>query len=474
MICFVKYIKISGFFIFFALIYLLALLLAPPYFTYDSYHYLHLSLEPVYGDSHSIFFGYILKFLAHFSELIAPYSFKYIFLLWNSFCFSVVFYLPIVSFVKVGVANISEQLKHTRKVSIYFLIGIFSALIFAGNLIFVNAYWSELTCMLFVVVLGYTCNAFLKYGKWYLGIVAVLVFPLSYHTRYLTVLVPVALVCMVVLPFLKKVWGNQQALRAPLGKFLFLVIGMFISLTSSNEFLKSVLPNDLSKQYVTTLALSSSMQCTLRCDVKMFETDCKTESGKAKIEGALCRDVVFGLVPLGKFIADPTQPLSVFKQAGSWNTVKWIFMAPLTYLKDIHDLEIGMFSFGADLAAATAYPKVINYYAKYFKIDEKKEFSPSFLVLKNIFHKLFFDRVFHILTIVFVLLCFLVLFKSESYAVQFFALYAIGTYFLFSYLNPHVPYRFLMQILTPGLISILLFIRDKYLHRGVNFSGKIK
>lgn len=132
--------------------------------------------------------------------------------------------------------------------------------------------------------------------------------------------------------------------------------------------------------------------------------------------------------------------------------------APIFYLRDIHDIEMGLFEFGKDTLAMHEYPDVVPYYARYFSASPfSTQPNPLFLRLAQTLNTLFHQyRLFHILTALVVMLGFVVVFSNSGAPARYFCFYAVGTYLLFSYINPHAPFRFLMQIVTPGTLGVLM------------------
>ncbi len=40
------------------------------------------------------------------------------------------------------------------------------------------------------------------------------------------------------------------------------------------------------------------------------------------------------------------------------------------------------------------------------------------------------------------------------------AAYSLGTYLLFAYFNPHVPFRYLMQIISPAAAALIVYVGE--------------
>ena len=423
------------------------MILSPFFLTYDSYHYLNLSINPVYGDSHSLVYGFVLKNLMNLSQILGLKSFEIVYIVWNSSCYFCFFILlPFKLIFKDDILNRNEKNLLIRSLGVALYV-----LVLVSNLLLENALWSEMTCFLTIGLItmlsAQWINSSLKKGL----IFAALIFPISYHTRYLTIIIPVAIGVIALVNILRGL--RAKALRA------FVLMGlMMVTLLACNLMLKKNLPCINNKKWLTSLAVSLSMQCTLRCETKMFETDCTTPAGKATVENSFCTEIVFGMVKMGNLIRDPNKDglKGVFKQNGFLNNIKWLAMAPFSYLKDKHDLEVGLFRFGDDQSAASHYPEVIKKYGHFFSSDDPKEASKSFklliTILQNLFHKYFF----HYITVLILGLNFFMLLKSRFTEVQFLVLYSIGTFLLFAYANPHAPYRFLIQIISPSAVAFII------------------
>jgi hypothetical protein len=144
---------------------------------------------------------------------------------------------------------------------------------------------------------------------------------------------------------------------------------------------------------------------------------------------------------------------------GLFRTLKWLAKAPFSYLNDIHSLEVAYFSFDQHQQAKASYPRAVSYYEPF--LPKVNDGSPSFLfsLIIKLLTKLFSLKLFHLLTALIVFLCVLIVFLPitpiES---RMLAFYSVGTFLMFSYVNPHVPFRFLMQIATPGFFAILVFL----------------
>jgi len=239
--------------------------------------------------------------------------------------------------------------------------------------------------------------------------------------------------------------------------FGILFICSILGIACVSQVLKSVYPGEEGKNYVTNLAISASMQCALRCDVTLFTTNCDSPEGKKTVLESKCSELIFGLRPFGPIVFNMSDsPTQIFKHVGVGNTLKWIIYAPFTYLSDIHALEMGLFQFGDDQLGVKHYPEATKYYSEYLVGNKKLEASPAFIFLVQKLDKYFTkNRIYHMLTGISVILSLFLIWRSINVVVLMLSFQAFGTYMLFSYLNPHVPFRYLILIIAPAFLALL-------------------
>ncbi len=429
--------------------------MAPPFLTYDSYHYLHLSLRPEVADSHPLFFGMLMKGLAAIAHLFNDSWFLYLFYLLQ--CFSAV--VLISPLVWTGFDKREDVFRSRIKlfwVGSYLLV---SALLVApGILYLINAFWTEMVSFLLLFLVGFLLQSIGRHKKWrFIKILlCAMVGTLAYHTRYQMMIIPFCVLGLGLVLFLK----SDRKAAALRDNYIWAVVAaaMLFGILTSDFLLRKELPKNEAQSGITVLGTSVSIQCALRCGVKLYSVDCSTTQGKALIEGSRCSEFLFGLKSLGT----PLVPLNgkitdLFRTIGWKATLHWILAAPLSYLTDIHDLEMGLFQFGAD-SASQAYPEVGEYYGPYFQSKWGGNPKGGFLRMVRYLDKLFKKfRAFHWLTVAVVLIGLMMLIVRQKNVLGIFlTLYSIACYFIFAYVNPEVPFRYLMQIIVPGWIGLML------------------
>lgn len=429
--------------------------LSPPFYTFDSYDYLHLSLFPKYGASHSLAFGHILYVLSRVADLIGKRNYIDLVLFWNA--------LGTALFLSLGIRPIINFFKVKRSIKLtLFFVAIFLLLgwFIVGALIYVsNAFWSEATNMLHIALFCFLAAVLPKLRIWQGGIIAFLLSAWSYHTRYSEIVLPMCFLSVAVVYGVREVWGEHKGLfKKQAVSFGMLFVCSILGIASVSQVLKMVFPGEEGKNYVTNLAISASMQCSLRCDVALFTTNCDSPEGRKTVEESKCSELIFGLRPFGPIVFDMgASPTQIFKHVGVGKTLKWIVYAPFTYLSDIHALEMGLFQFGDDQLGAKHYPEATKYYSEYLVSETKLEPSPAFIFLVQKLEKYFTtNRIYHLLTGISVLFALFLIYRSINAVVLVLSFQAFGTYMLFSYLNPHVPFRYLILIIAPAFLALLL------------------
>jgi hypothetical protein len=242
------------------------------------------------------------------------------------------------------------------------------------------------------------------------------------------------------------------------GIYFWMAIFSASGIIVTSLILKSLFPTEQAKHYLTNFGISASVQCTLRCESVLFTTNCNTEQGRKIVEESKCSDLVFGLKPFGASKFDLLgSHLQTFKYIGPYLTIKWLLSAPIKYLTDTHAMEMGMFQFGNDTLAVKAYPEATNYYLAYFKQPHQINSNPNFISLVQLLDKCFSKlKVFHILTVISVLLSIFLVYSTSNTVVLFLSFKALGTYLLLAYFNPHVPFRYLLFIIAPIFIASII------------------
>lgn len=434
-----------------------------PYVTWDSLHYLQLSLKPVYGDTHSLIFGYILKEFAVLSTFLGN----------NNFFKELIFifhYIALVSVLVIPIAALTviflSKLKKMEKKSLVVMSILFWLLLFPSLLIFMSAVWSEmlyfLVLMLFVLlVLIYeeTITKTSSSSTLGIGIIFICIVPIAYHVRFQFLIVPIAVILATLIVSIR----SKKRLISPC---VWSILGVMLIL-ASNFFLKRTFNNVEGASAMTRTNLAVSMQCALRCEAKFFKIDCNSFDGERIIKSLSCSDLLLGFVDLGGFRKELVSIPQMIQDLGVMSFIKFIIIAPFSYLFDIHKnwgLEIGRFEFLQD-NATLYYKEATKYYAPFLQVEgasPKYFFVKISTLLKYAHFKL---RLFNWLCAFFIILNSWIIFKGSRLITVFLAFVSLGTWLVFAYFNPHVPFRFLVHILIPGFIAVFFEFKVDFLFR---------
>lgn len=447
-----------------AVLFLILLILGPPFFTFDSYDYLHLSLFPKAGGSHPLGYGFILKILSWVSNFIGKQNFTEVVLFWNALSLSFMFYLgfnPLVKYFKPTLPK--KQKIMFLLLSLFFLLPVVMGILFVSN-----AFWSEATNILhiglFAILAGYARRI-----SWPVGfILAFFLGAWSYQTRYSEIVLPI---CFLGLSFVYLVrffgLGHNDEFKLRAIRFLILFFGAIIGLNVSSIAIKYAYPADDGQKYVTNLVVTASLQCALRCDVDLYQANCRSEEGRQIVEQSKCSELIFGLKPFGPMVLSPMAPIKeIFSHVGYSNVAKWAVIAPFTYLTDIHAMEMGLFQFADDKPAVDKYKEATAFYSDYLVTSAKKTPNAKFISMVQFLDVLFYKyKLFHIFTGIAVVLSIYLIFVTVDPVILVLSFQALGTYLLFAYLNPHVPFRYLMIIIFPAFVAGLIHFISRKLVR---------
>jgi hypothetical protein len=432
----------------------LVFFIGPPFLSYDSYHYLSLGIHPIANDAHSMGFGWILLLLAKISNLFSQSLFVYLYLGLNGF-----FFITCAAQTLTWFQNHQSKLKFWQ----IFILGVLFFYVFLGNLFLINALWTEIVSLFTVFIFVQLAK---KLGEGWSPKKAALMLLLityAYHIRYQLILLPVLLIILPAISLLRGSRSSIQAKTAALG-----VLGL-ISIKLSTSILSATLPNSQATKGLTHSLIEGSILCTLRCDANIYTVNCSNEQQKQLIESLRCVELITGQKNLGQSLANPAgSVIEIFKQIGITRTLRWIALAPISYLHDLHSTELDHFQFGAREEPLKDYPQVYPYFHQYFENHYQGNPSKLYLTISKIASVSFSNHVFHVITVIIILGCLAALLFSNRKEIQLLALYSLGTYLMFSYFNPHVPFRFLMQIISPGFAAIVLFFGSMNSYKALN------
>lgn len=423
--------------------FLLNLAAFSPFFTPDSLHYLHLSLHPVAGEAHPLGFGFFLL-LAKYCADVLRLDFLVLFSLFtiSTTVIAITFYdaLP------------NESTKRSPFAYLFFML--YLLLLLPALLIISSAVWSE---SLYWLILIFICGLlFLKPKRPALRCVLVLLIAVLctflYHVRYEGIIVIPALLSTAII-FLCRA-DKDTAL-----KFLYAGITSVILIASSMILIHKTFPAvDINNKMLID-GLRTSMQCTLRCAHPLFENQCDQPGAYEPIKDASCSDITLGHVQIGAPLAGTLTFSGLLKEMGIKDTITWLFKAPWKYLQDIHTrwgMEIGRFDMRHPNLNASPYAGIILEYYKYFNYYLTGP-SPLFNALHVWIKFLHFElKAYNWFSLFGILIALFFIVTSRQPLTVFFCFISIGTLLIFSYINPHVPFRFLIHILLPCFIGISL------------------
>jgi hypothetical protein len=314
------------------LFFMILLFLKPIFFTDDSYDYLQLSVIPKFASSHSMGLGLVFRIIAKLSDFTSPVFFTPFFLFWNAMGLGV-----ICSFLY----PISKKNRAVSKI-IFILFFIF---IVPGLLYISNALWSEPTNFFQIALFALLVRSTSRMPLYWLMPSVFILSAWSYQTRYSEIVLPIALLALAMLHGIKYFQASNSLRPVQYKKIraygiLFLV--SLFGIQSSNLLISKLYPHAQGQVYATNLVIAASIQCALRCDVKLFQIDCSTPNGKKLMESFRCGELIFGLKNLGSPTYDPyASPIKVFNRIGLRNSMYWLMKAPFTYLTDTHNIEMG-------------------------------------------------------------------------------------------------------------------------------------
>ena len=422
------------------------ILVYSPYVTWDSFHYLQLSILPVYGDTHSLIFGYVLKLFAKIASLVSyPRGFIELLYVFHFICLVSILLIPLF-----GLSSLKTVKAKSIKVGVSVLTVLFVILVLPALLVFMSAIWTEMIYFLILMVFVYLVDLQEYFSSRILTISMVLLLPFAYHVRYQFLIVPIALVLANVLFFLKH---KGKDFRLTAVAFVGLALIFLVNLG-----LKSIIPSLDGTASMTRNNLATSAHCALRCDAEIFKIICDTPERTAEIEKMSCSDLALGFKSLGPMRSNYSSVLDVFRSIGFFKSCRFLFSAPFLYLKDIHKnwgLEIGRFRF-LDDDAASFYKEATKFYTPFIQNPDAIA-KPLFMIFVDFLTYAHFKlKLFNWLSLLIVFTNLAILIKGKRQSSLFLALISLGTWLVFSYFNPHVPFRFLIQILLPGMLAIYL------------------
>ncbi len=423
---------------------------SPPFLSFDSYHYMVLSFYPAINDSHPLGFGFILRLISIIAVKLWDNAFVHLFILFNILCFFSIGWIILKEINHHITISLVQRILSTMLIisAIFFIV---PALFFL-----INGFWTEMTSFLLIVLISFFLSReYVTHSK--LNIIfVVLLSLLAYHVRYQLIILPVALIGVAVICYMRGRFLNFFPLFL---KWSAIAISVFFLIPVSNYLASCFMSSSNNANYAKSMVVQTSIQCRLKCEISLFEKDCNTAESKQLVIDATCTDLVHGVKSLGSSKLGVVSVPAILKEIGFKNTMIWIIKSPLTFLREKHyHLEYEMFKFDKNIRQLGKYYDVMEYYGNLIKVeDQLTGGSTAFNQLIQWIRYAYFElSAYHVLTAVIVLTSLIIMCFSPNPTSIFLALVCIGNFLVFSYLNPHAPLRYLMQIMVPGIMSLLV------------------
>jgi len=420
---------------------------SPPFLSWDSYHYMVLSFYPEAGASHPLLFGFILRLISVIAQPLWDNAFTHLYTMFNVFCFLFILWL-----------GFKEVNKNTLSLPKQFILGIISivvmVVIIPAMFGLINVFWSEMTGFFLVMLTGlFVAREYRKHSYFNLFFITVGCV-LAYHTRYHLIILPVAVISWGIILYVRRISTVNYWFPAKWVTVGFLAL---FAIFLSNSVIRCLLPSSSTAGFINAENfLKNSIQCTLRCDVSLFEKDCNTAK-EIILKKSSCLDIAFGALGAPK-----ASEQSVFKEMGFLNTIRWLVKAPtITLFQDHIGTEIGgEYVFNKNMVYLSQYREVMDYYGGLITVEEKfKSGSGGFNKLIRWINYLYFElSAYHLLSMMIIFASLVIIWVSPNPIAIFLALVCIGNWLIFSYINPLAPVRYLMQFLVPGMTALVISI----------------
>jgi hypothetical protein len=424
---------------------LFSVIFSPPFLTWDSYHYMVLSFYPEVGTLHPLLFGFILRLISIVAQPLWDNAFTHLFIMFNVFCF-----FAIIWFVFEGVNK--KTLSPAKQFILGIILVIVAVVIVPALFGLINVFWSEMTGFFLVMLTGlFVGREYRKHS--YLNLFFIIVScVLAYHTRYHLLILSIAIICLGIILYIRQKAGlvNHQSPT----KWIMLGSFALVAIVLSNRVASYFLPFNTTDP-LTARLLMTSVQCTLRCDVSLFAQDCST--AKEIILQPTCPFDALGTPKL-----NDNSVLSVFKEIGLFNTLRWLVKAPTsTFFQERRvTLEVETFAFDKNIRYLSHHRDVMDYYGRLITVEGNlQNGSAGFHILLRWLGYLYYQLgIYHLLTIIVILASLVIIWVSPSPTAIFLALVCIGNWLLFGYINPIALMRYLMQLLLPGMAALIISI----------------
>jgi hypothetical protein len=421
------------------------LLFHPQHLSFDSYHYMVLSFEPVLGNAHPIGFGALLRALRAVTERV-PGGFAYAFQVWQVGCLAAL----------VWVARLEGPFPwnlrpFSRRFALVLILASAGVMVLPLLIFLMNGYWSDMTSLLVVALAAVALHgAFSRNSRSSWAAFAV-VCALGWYIRYQLVILPLAgaLTAIVV---------GYDRRHLPSGRRAALVacLAAYAAIFASQRVVGLAMPTSNMASEHGGVFLQKSLQCRLRCSAKLHERDCSSEAGRAVMKSATCTAMLAETADLGRPVVDPKDKRATFERIGLVGALQWLAIAPLGYAAFEpfpFGLEHESFGFDRQIRILHVHERALAAYGALLpKVGAKP--APPFLAVVEYLRETYYEsRWFQGLAQVTLLLACAIALRSRKPAAVFLALVCIGTHLVFAYLQPKAPLRYLAHIVVPGLLA---------------------
>jgi len=427
---------------------------SPPFLSWDSYHYMVLSFYPETGAIHPFLFGFILRLISVITRELWENAFVHLFILFNVLCF-----------FSIGWIILREINHHTAVSLVQRILGatlmLFVTIFVVPALFFLmNGFWTEMTSFLFIALISFFLSKeYTNHNKLNISLIVLFCF-LAFHLRHQFIMLPLAILGMAFIFYLRNLKSNIHIFL----KWISITVFIFLVMFGSNYVASLFLPRSEGASYLQSISIQVNIQCQLRCEVSLFEKDCSTDENKqlvlkATLAPGLACGMLIGQGALGSSKLGVVSISSILKTIGFSNTISWLIKSPLNYLKQkYHFLEYEMFRFDKNIRFLSQYHDVMEYYGSLISTEDKLT-NGSFAFQKLIQWVSYANSdlsAYHFLVAIVVLASLITIWLSPNPVSVFLSLVCIGNFLIFSYFNPQVAVRYLVQILVPGIMSLLI------------------
>jgi hypothetical protein len=426
---------------------LFAAVFHPLAFIFDTYDYLFRSLHVFAYGSHPFLFPMVLRTLAAIAHPFPAGTLSLLFTGWQLWCVGVLGY--------VCLEDRWPLARPRRLVTLIPLVVVcILALAFvAAPLLYVtNGYLSEPTAFALLVL---TARAFARAveaktspGRWLSSGLLSLV---GYHVRYQHAVVPLAAAFSLVVWLIRRRMGARDLVRYAL------VIGAVLAtIPASQRFLAQMLPVDEYGLRHHEVFLRKSVQCTLGCQVRMFQSSCDTEKGRRIIDGVPCW-LVLG-IPEDEYGAAYPQPagmLGTLVSLDRQTLITFLTKAPLRYLQQQQGdpLHITGYHFDREVPWFSEHvPDVIAHYAPYFPEGAAEPSALQAAVVRHL-EAGYRDGWYHWFTAAALYASCILIFLTRDLTSACLYATTIGTFFLMAYVQPQFPLRYSLHIALPAVVA---------------------